>query len=117
MGAHVASTPAAGRLTPTRAATFARSECGIVVLALAVVALHVADDNFVQRAPGTSAGDHLASGLVPLAVLVAAAALYPRLRAAFRAGLAMTLGAVGIAFGVPGAYYLLHGSASGDHYS
>ena len=32
-----------------------------------------------------------------------------------RAGLALTLGAIGITFGVPGAYYLLDGSASGDH--
>src|SRR4051812_24864168 len=117
MGAHAAMKPAAGALTLSRAAAFARSESGVVVLALALVALHVADDNFVQKAPGTSAADHLASGLVPLAVLVAAAVGYPRLRAGPRAGVAMTLGAIGITFGVPGAYYFLHGSASGDHYS
>src|SRR3954447_17650645 len=117
MGAHAAIKPTARGLTRSRAAAFARSESGVVVLALALVALHVADDNFVQKAPGTSAADHLASGLIPLAVLVAAAVGYPRLRAGLRAGVAMTLGAIGITFGVPGAYYLLHGSASGDHYS
>ena len=47
-------------------------------LAIGVVALHVVDDNFLQPNPGTSAGDHLVGGLVPLAVLVAAAALYGR---------------------------------------
>lgn len=89
----------------------------MVVLALAAIGLHVLDDNYVQPQPGTSPGDHLASGLVPVAVLALVAALYPRLPPALRAGVAMTLGAIGIAFGVPGAYYLLHGSASGDHYS
>lgn len=117
MSTPAAATPAAGRLTLTRVAAYARSESGVVVLALATVALHIVDDNFLQPAPGTSVGDHLASGLVPLAVLTIVAALYPRLRAGLRASLAMTLGAIGITFGVPGAYYVLHGSASGDHYS
>jgi pimeloyl-ACP methyl ester carboxylesterase len=89
----------------------------LVVLAAGAIGLHIADDNYLQPQPGTSAGDHLASGLVPIAVVTAVAALYPRLRAGLRATLAMTTGAIGIAFGVPGAYYLLHGSASGDHYS
>jgi uncharacterized protein len=110
-------TPALGRLTFARAAAFSRSDLGLVVLALGAVALHVLDDNYVQPQPGTSAGDHLVSGLVPLALLAVAAAVYPRLRAGLRASLAMMLGAIGITFGVPGAYYLLHGSASGDHYS
>jgi fermentation-respiration switch protein FrsA (DUF1100 family) len=87
------------------------------VLAAGAIAVHIVDDNYMQLQPGTSAGDHLASGLVPIVVLTAVAALYPRLRAGFRASVAMTMGAIGIAFGVPGAYYLLDGSASGDHYS
>ena len=70
-----------------------------------------------SRNPGTSAGDHLASGLVPVAILVAAAACYPRLPTALRAAIAMTFGALGLAIGFPGAYYLLHGSASGAHYT
>ena len=36
--------------------------------ALAVVALAVADDAFIHPEPGVAAGDHLASGLVPLAL-------------------------------------------------
>jgi hypothetical protein len=49
-------------------------------IAVAVIALHVVDDNFVQPPPGTSATDHLASGLVPLVVLAAAAWAFPRVR-------------------------------------
>ena len=55
-----------------------RTEAGLARLAIGVVALHVVDDNFLQPNPGTSAGDHLVGGLVPLALLVAAAAFYPR---------------------------------------
>jgi hypothetical protein len=100
-----------------RVAGAVRSEVALAQLAIGVVALHVADDNFLQPNPGTSAGDHLASGLIPLALLALVAALYPRLRAGARASLALTVGAVGITFGVPGAYYLQHGGASGDHYT
>jgi len=104
--------PSARRLT--RSVT---REAALVRTGVAAIALHVADDNFVQPARGTSAGDHLASGLVPVVILAALAAVYPRLRAGARAGMAMTLGGLGIAAGVPAAYYLLDGSASGDHYT
>jgi hypothetical protein len=97
--------------------TALRRETRLVRLALGLIALHFVDDNFLQPQPGTSASDHLASGLLPVAVLVAAAAIYPRLRAGARAATALTLGAIGIAIGAPSAYYLMDGSASGDHYS
>jgi hypothetical protein len=84
---------------------------------LGIVALHVLDDNYLQPQPGTSARDHLASGLIPVGILVGAAAAYPRLRAGARAALAMTFGALGLAIGFPSAYLLLDGSASGDHYT
>lgn len=42
-------------------------------LGVALVALHVLDDSYLQPQPGTSAGDHLVSGLVPLALLGLAA--------------------------------------------
>jgi hypothetical protein len=100
-----------------RVADFARTEHGVVTLALGAVGLHVVDDNFLQPAPGTSAADHLASGLIPVAILVATAVAYPRLRAGLRAAVAMTFGAIGVSIGIPGAYYLLDGSASGDHYT
>lgn len=95
-----------------RIAAAAWSETVFARVAIGVVALHVLDDNFLQPNPGTSAGDHLASGLMPLAILVVLAWLYPRLRAGARAAVAMTVGAIGITFGVPGAYYLQHGAAS-----
>ena len=103
--------------TVARIARFARTERGLVTIALGAVALHVADDNYLQPEPGTSPLDHLASGLIPIGVLAAAAALYPRLRAGARATLALTFGALGITFGVPSAYWLLEGEASGDHYT
>ena len=67
--------------TSTRVAGAVRNEVAIARLAIGVVAVHVVDDSFLQPNPGTSAGDHLFGGLVPLAVLVAAAAFYGRLRA------------------------------------
>jgi pimeloyl-ACP methyl ester carboxylesterase len=84
---------------------------------MAAVAVHVIDDNFVQPQAGTSAGDHLASGLIPLAVLAAAAAIHPHLGAGVGAAIAMTFGAIGITVGVPAVYHLLDGNASGDDYT
>ncbi|MGE5635685.1 MAG: alpha/beta hydrolase [Nocardioidaceae bacterium] len=69
-------------------------------VAMAVIALHVLDDGFVNREPGTSAGDHLASGLVPVAVAVALAVAYPRLRAGARATVALACGALAMVYGI-----------------
>ena len=69
------------RVLLARAARFARTERGIVTIALGLIGLHLADDNYLQPEPGTSPLDHLASGLVPIAILAAAAVVYPRLRA------------------------------------
>ena len=100
-----------------RSVAFARTEYGIVVLALAGIALHIVDDNYLQPQPGTSVGDHLASGLVPVAILVGVAFAYPHLPPVLRAVTAMTFGALGLAIGFPGFYYLQHGSASGADYT
>jgi uncharacterized protein len=93
------------------------SECTLLKLAVGMIALHIADDNFLQPQPGTAAADHLVSGLVPVGILIAAAAMVPYFRPGPRAGAAMTLGALGVTTGVPSLYYLLKGHASGDHYS
>src|SRR6266536_562273 len=107
------TSPLAGREnSPSRLVSALRREYALFLLATGAVGLHFADDNFLQPEPGTSAGDHLASGLVPIAVLAAVAALYPRLRSGARAATAMTLGAIAITVGIPGVYYLLDGSAS-----
>ncbi len=92
-------------------------ETAIVRLAIGLIAFHVVNDNFLQPRPGTSPADHLASGLVPVAILAFVAAVYPRLPAAGRAATAMTVGGLAIGIGFPGAYYVLDGSASGAHYS
>jgi hypothetical protein len=89
----------------------------LFALAIGAVGLHILDDNFVQPARGTSPGDHLASGLVPIAVLAAVAAAYPRLRPGAQAATAMIVGAIAVTLGVPGLFYLLTGRASGDHYT
>jgi hypothetical protein len=92
-------------------------EYRVFLAALGVVALHLVDDNYLQPEPGTSAGDHLASGLVPLALLALVALVYPRLRAGARAYVSMTLGVLAVMVGAPGAFYLTRGVASGDDFT
>ena len=55
-------------------------------VALGLIALHVVDDAFLQPEPGTSASDHLVSGLVPLALLAWVAVAYGHARAGVRGG-------------------------------
>jgi hypothetical protein len=86
-------------------------------IAVVVLALHVLDDNFVQPQPGTTAADHIASGLVPLAVLGLAAWAYPRLRGGVRGALALALGVFGIAAGIEAFYYTREIGPSGDDFS
>ena len=60
----------------------------------------------------------LVSGLVPLAVLVLAASVYPRLRAGFRAIIALTAGFLALVGGAAEAgYYTVKVGASGDDYT
>jgi hypothetical protein len=86
-------------------------------VAVAVIALHVVDDSFLQPQPGTSAGDHLVSGLVPLAVLALAAALYPRAPGGARAALALLVGFGGIVAGIEAVYYTTKVGPSGDDFT
>lgn len=96
----------------------ARLETTLAVTGFVVIAVHILDDNFLQPQPGTSAGDHLVSGLVPLAVYVGAAFAFPRLRAGAQGTLAISLGILGIAIGVGEAgYYTLKVGPSGDDYT
>jgi uncharacterized protein len=94
-----------------------RTEQRLFLAAVGVVALHVADDSFLQPQPGTSAGDHLVSGLVPLAVLGLAAVAYPRLRGGGRAAIALVVGFFGIVFGVEAVYYSTKVGPSGDDFT
>src|SRR2546430_6002013 len=84
----------------------------------AVIAVHLLDDSFLQPEPGTSAADHFVSGLIPLAVLVSFATLYPRVRAGLRVLIAIPLGLLGIVAGVGEAgYYSVETGPSGDDYT
>jgi len=100
-----------------RAITWLRDEVNVARLAIGVVALHVVDDNFLQPNPGTTAGDHPVSGLVPLALLVAAAVFYGRLRAGARAVIALFAGYFGVLGGIEALHYTREVGPSGDDYT
>ena len=68
--------------------------------AMAVVALALVDDAFVHPAAGTAAADHLASGLVPLAIAVVLAMAYPRLPPGLRSAAALVCGVLALTAGV-----------------
>ncbi len=65
-------------------------------VAVAVIAVAVIDHAFVSREPGTAAGDHLASGLVPVLAAAALAWAYPRLRPGAQAAAALSCGALAL---------------------
>src|SRR3954454_19060353 len=85
--------------------------------AVGLLALHVVDDNFLQPPTGTSAGDHLISGLVPLALLALAAWGFPRLSGGRRGALALLIGPLGIALGVEAVHYANQTGSSGDDFT
>jgi hypothetical protein len=85
--------------------------------ALAVVALHVVDDSFLQPNPGVSATDHLAGGLIQLTLLVVAIWFYPRVRAGARATIALLGGYLGVLGGVEAIHYTKEVGPSGDDYT
>jgi uncharacterized protein len=105
------------RSAAAHAVAAVRTEAGLARLALGVIGLHVVDDNFLQPEPGTSAADHLASGLVPLAVIVAAGAAYGRLRAGARAVLALVFGFFGLLGGSEAVHYAMNDATSGDDFT
>jgi dienelactone hydrolase len=86
-------------------------------LALAAIAIHIVDDNYIHPEPGMSATDHLVSGLVPLALIGLAAWAYPRLRGGWRAALALGSGILGVAAGLEALHYTREVGASGDDFT
>jgi uncharacterized protein len=115
--AEVAHARVEERGAAARLAAHVRTEVGLVHAATAVVALHVADDTFLQPNPGTSAGDHLLGGLVPLALLAGAGLLYGRVRAGARGAIALALGSLGVLFGTEAVHYTRAVGPSGDDYT
>jgi hypothetical protein len=82
---------------------------------MAAAALWVLDDAYWHREPGTSVGEHFASGLVPVALAALLALAYPRLRPGARAAGALTAGALMIVAGVvDGARHVAVDRLSGD---
>ena len=112
--AHSDSQASAG--LASRAYAAVRSEVAVARLALGAVALHVADDSFLQPNPGTSATDHPA-GLIPFGLLIAAIWFYPRLRAGARATIALLGGYLGVLGGVEAIHYTKELGPSGDDYT
>jgi hypothetical protein len=95
-----------------------RDERSLLLLGTALVALHVVDDSFLQPPAGTSAADHLAGGLVPLALLAAAAWAYGRVRAGSRGLLAIIVGVFGVGVGaLESGYYTTAVGPSGDDFT
>jgi uncharacterized protein len=80
-------------------------EYPLFAIGVGLAILHVLDDTFVGRQPGTSVGDELFAGVVVAGVLVAALVLYPRLRPGLRALLAFCLG---VLITTAGAMHLAH---------
>src|SRR3954453_16350877 len=95
----------------------AHQETALFVLAAPAVAVHVTDDNFLQPQPGTSAGDHVFSGLIPLALLALAGWAFPRVRSGARAAIALTLVIPALLSGAEGLYYGGKTGLSGDDYT
>lgn len=99
----------------SRARALLAYEVRFFELATAMFVIAVADDAFVHPEPGTSAGDHLASGVVPIAIALAAAVAYPHLRAGVRAGIAVIFGALALQAGiVDGVRHIVINTISGD---
>ena len=61
--------------------------------------------------------DHLPGGLTQLALVVAAAWAYPRLRAGARAALALLFGFFGVLAGIEAVYYTFADGPSGDDFT
>jgi alpha/beta superfamily hydrolase len=97
--------------------SFSLDSARLFAIGVALIAVHVIDDNFVQPQPGTAASDHLVSGLVPLAILVLAALAYPRARAGTRAILALAMVLPAILSGAEAIHYAADPGLSGDDYT
>ena len=89
----------------------------IFLVATGLIALHVVDDSLLQPPAGTSAADHIASGLIPLGALALAAMVYPRLSSGARGLLALLVGLLGSITGGEAIYYASEGALSGDDFT
>src|SRR6476620_6416009 len=95
-----------------------RDERSLFLLGTVLVALHVLDDTLLQPPAGTTAAGHLVGALVPTVLLATAAWVFGRVRAGWRAVLALSVGVFGIGIGVVEAgYYTAAVGPSGDDFT
>jgi dienelactone hydrolase len=80
------SLPLARHRTVTARHTFAAATAAIVI--------HIADAELLRPQPGTSARDHVAAAIVPIAVAIAGSVVFGRLRPGLRAALAFLFGSL-----------------------
>jgi hypothetical protein len=87
-------------MNQTRPRNASRTTHRIYVIATSVIALRVADDNFLRPAGGVAPTDHLVSGLVPLAALALGVGAHGRVRAGARGVLALATALTGLLVGL-----------------
>src|SRR3954452_13736956 len=110
--------PAPTPADATRSRWLPRDERSLFLLGTALVALHVLDDTLLQPPAGTTATDHLLGALVPTGLLAAAVWCFGRVRAGWRAVLALSVGVFGIGIGaIEAGYYTTAVGPSGDDFT
>ena len=93
------------------------TRCASFALAASALAIHVADDSFVQPQSGTGAEDHLAGGILPLAALALAVFAFPRVRAGIQGTLALLCGFFGLVASSEAVYYTSKTGPTGDDFT
>jgi fermentation-respiration switch protein FrsA (DUF1100 family) len=84
---------------------------------LAIVAYRL-DDAFLQMNPGTSAGDHLGSGLLPATILLAALLAWPIMATSIRALVSLLIGMLALTTGIAtSGYHAYSDGPSGSDWS
>jgi uncharacterized protein len=96
----MSTSPVSTKEKPVRSARTGGVERLLFSAAVAVVVVHIADDELVQRQPGTSAGDHWPAVLVPVGVALVAAFAYRRLRPGLRAAISLAFGILTVVSGM-----------------
>jgi hypothetical protein len=94
-----------------------RREQIVFLAAVGLIAVHILDDSFVNPEPGTTAGDHLVSGLVPVAILGLAAVVYLGARPGMRAAIALLCGLFAVVVSGEGWYAVANDVQAGDDYT
>ena len=90
----------------------------VFLAAAAAVALHIADDNFLQPREGMSAADHLLSGGLPLLAVGLGALAYTRVRAGAQAVIALLIAITGLVSGfLESGYHLFSVGLYADDYT